>query len=117
MCTTRRSRALIGSNVMIFPSAITRLRELPRHLRELVLVPRAVPLGVDRDVLSLLAGAVGDARRQVLDRLEHLPALSDDASGVGPFDLEADLVLAPLAVVRREADLGVHRHLAEEQLG
>ena len=69
----RRSRALIGSNVMI-------------------LVARAVPLGVHDDVAARFARAHDHSGRQVLDGVEDVAFLADDAPGVRPLDLDADLV-------------------------
>jgi hypothetical protein len=92
------------------------VRELLRHLRELILVARAIALGVHGDVLARLARLVGDAGGQILDRLEHASALADDTARVGALDLEADLVSRALAVVGGEGALRVHLHLLEEHL-
>ena len=90
------------------------LAQPARHLGELVFVACAVPLGVDRDVPATFAGTVRDARRQVLDGLEHGASLADDAASVGPLDLEPYLVLRAFAVVGSEDHVGVHLHRLDE---
>ena len=72
----------------------------------------AVALGVHDEVAAGLARPHHDARGEVLDGVEHVALLADDAARVGALDLDADFVGRALAVVRREVHLDVHLHLA-----
>src|SRR5262249_5895358 len=112
--TIARAHRIERDHLAFFGNAIA---QALGHLCELIFVARAVPFGIDRHVLSRLARFVRDARRQILNRLEHDAALSDDAPRIRSFDLDANLVFAffALAVVGSDVDLAGHRHLLHQR--